>query len=279
MKSEREVPSMRPRDLLENLIKAKGLHKETAQPDGACVAYGLMSVYDPAQKISVCRWSVCGTNEHDTHEAIEEGVMTLCAMMAQASADDTIPRRHKTVPIAFAIVTYGRARQMTESDGEPENLSDDEIVAKFAKEIADSEGSLADEVATNRARVVNVISMEGTAHQGIVFHADGTVLGEQIEEQWLQHGETPNQLESGGDLDDGVIGAFSLLVMCATIVIDGKELSQDSITDLACQDEGLPTQLRTRVMRATFMTATECGEMTPEHARRIREVCADINPH
>jgi len=76
-----------------------------------------------------------------------------------------------------------------------------------------------------------------------------------------------------------VIGAFSLLVMCASIVIDGKELSQDSITDLACEDEGLPSHLRTRVMRATFLTATQCGEMTPEHARRIRAVCADINPH
>lgn len=280
MKTERDLPSMRPRHLLEHLMKAKGLHKETAQPDGTCVAYGLMSVYDPITKMSVCRWSVCGTNEHDTHQAIEEGVMTLCGMMAEASSDESIPHRHKTVPIAFAILTYGEARPMTEgeqqNEGEVEALTEDEMVANFAKEIAGADDPAESDTNLRRARVLNVISMEGLCHQGIVFDTDGRVMGEDFIEQYLENGETPNQLNSEGELDDGLIQAFSLLVMCAGVVIDGKELSQHTLTDLACEDDGLPRHLRTRIMRASFMTATECGKMTAEHARQIRAVCADI---
>lgn len=278
MTNERKVPKLRPSILLQDLLRKKGLGTDTARNDGTCVCYALMLVWDKETNKSVPRWSVAGTSESDTYGAINEGTMTCCLMMSDASSDDSIAYENKTMPLALAILTYGRARGITASfDPEQESkdeadLTPDELCEKFAKEL--NEGDEEKSVVYARARVINLVSMEGLAHQALVFDDEGEVIDESLNEQWTE--ETDDALTSGGELDSALVSAFSLLVMCAGVVIDGKVLSEGSLAEMACTDLDLPSHLRTKILRATFLTATESGFISLEVAKELVRLCGII---
>ncbi len=272
--NRKELPSLSPAKLLDGLIEAKRLNEKAPLRDGSPICYALVVAYDKTTKTNKVKWVVAGIDENDTYSAISEGAMEICRIMAEASEDKDIPQDDKTMPLALAVLTYGKATQEKAEGGgseKDEELTNEELVSKFAREL-----DQIDEIKTAvHARIISLVSVEGIAHSLVVLGDDNEIIANERHEQLLEFANG-GELETMGLLDERLISAYSLIAFCAGVIIDGNVLNEQSLLEIACTDKGLNDEVRRKILTSSFLATMECCEFTVDDARELRALLMRI---
>lgn len=244
-----------PSEVLRKFTSRHGFDKRVVS-DGTPMMYGLVRSYDPSSETFSERWSVIGTNQ-DTYACLEGGFGVLMEKLSDSVRDFAPTVEQFSEVLSVAMVTYGKAKQMT-----------DDLHARLLNVDANEAQNIAFELAQDvdnsfDVRVIVLCNLSGFVVETVISDRAGVEVERSCDEQLVSSTE---ELRFAGRLDYAMVRGFMISLFWYEVATETGKVDPGTICRRAIETE---FPFREELVRSLLFTICSTATLTDEFSMNI----------